>query len=292
MGAGDWHHRRDARRRTGRRHDDHAIVWIWWSRLQEATHARELDCLDEREQARLRRFRDAAAADRFVLGTALAKAAVSWLTGLAPHVVPLDRTCDRCGGLHGPPRLSPRGPTLSITHAGDLVGVALRAAHPVGLDVEPLGAVAGQAAEERWRAISSVLHPAEHRELMALDGRRRAVAALSAWTRKEAVLKAAHLGLTTQPKRLCVSTIGPPRVIEWPARPEYVARGVLAELRPDSAHVATVACLMPPTRGGASTPAQIRQLDGADALRACRRPPRGRRRRDVAYSTVLPDPKR
>jgi 4'-phosphopantetheinyl transferase len=45
-----------------------------------------------------------------------------------------DRTC-RCGAQHGKPVL-PGGPGFSLTHAGDLVGVAVHPGGAVGLDVE------------------------------------------------------------------------------------------------------------------------------------------------------------
>ena len=57
-----------------------------------------------------------------------------------PMRLAFDRTC-RCGAPHGKPVL-PGGPGFSLSHAGDLVGVAVRPDGPVGLDVEQVRDVA------------------------------------------------------------------------------------------------------------------------------------------------------
>ena len=104
--------------------------------------------------------------------------------GDAGRSLAFDRTC-RCGAPHGKPVL-PGGPGFSLSHAGDLVGVAVRPDGPVGLDVEQLRDVAdldALAAHVRSPAERSASRPGPRRVLPHLDAqggarqghRRRAV---------------------------------------------------------------------------------------------------------------------
>ena len=89
--------------------------------------------LDETERERLPRFRQAADRARYLAAHALTRLVLAGIVGEAPAALRFDRTC-RCGEQHGKPTL-PGGPGFSLTHAGDLVGVAVHDG-PVGLDVE------------------------------------------------------------------------------------------------------------------------------------------------------------
>lgn len=109
------------------------IVQVW-----RRDHPGPVDWLNEVERQRLSRFRSAAAAQDFLVGTTLARFALgSWL-GVAEADVPLDRTCERCGGPHGRPRVA--GANVSIAHADGTALVAVADA-PVGVDLEPFGRV-------------------------------------------------------------------------------------------------------------------------------------------------------
>lgn len=109
------------------------IVQVWRS-----DHPGPVDWLNAVERQRLSRFRSAAAAQDFLVGTTLARFALgSWL-GVPEADVPLDRTCERCGGPHGRPRVT--GANVSVAHADGTALVAVGDA-PVGVDLEPLGRV-------------------------------------------------------------------------------------------------------------------------------------------------------
>ena len=139
--------------------------------------------LDEHEARRRARFRLDADRDRFTLGTVLLRGLVAERTNVDFASATIDRTCDVCGEPHGRPRLAHPDLEASISHAGDVVAVALTAAGPVGVDIEvvPTG--------EYESLIASVCTPAEQE---FVRGPRDFYAY---WTRKEAVLKATGEGL-------------------------------------------------------------------------------------------------
>lgn len=99
---------------------------------------------------------------------------------VAPSAVRITRQpCTGCGGPHGRPVVAgATGVHFSLSHAGDLVAVAL-AAVPVGVDVEqvPPPHVAGETAP-------TALHPGEPAELAALPEAARPAAFARCWTRK------------------------------------------------------------------------------------------------------------
>jgi 4'-phosphopantetheinyl transferase len=139
--------------------------------------------LDEREAERRARLWQHPDRDRFTLATALLRLAVAERTGAAPASVELDRSCERCGGQHGRPRLPGTGLAASISHSGDVVAVALTEGAPVGVDVEVIGA------REYDSLVPSVCGQAERPFV------RSAADFCAYWTRKEAVLKATGDGL-------------------------------------------------------------------------------------------------
>jgi 4'-phosphopantetheinyl transferase len=153
------------------------------------------DLLDDEERERARRFRVAAARDRFVVAHAALRLVLGRRTGLAPEMLRFARRCGHCGGTdHGKPYLSAAGQSdidFSLSHSDALVLVALARGRLVGADVERVRrrtdvvAVARHAfAPAEWRAI----------EALATDGERRD-AFFRCWTRKEAYLKARGEGL-------------------------------------------------------------------------------------------------
>ncbi len=97
-------------------------------------------------------------------------------------------------GPHGKPFLDPHGGTpavrFNLSHAGDLVLVALAGETEVGVDIERLDRnvdVGGVA--ERF------FHPAEVAALHRAPEQQRAECFFTFWTRKEALIKAAGTGL-------------------------------------------------------------------------------------------------
>ncbi len=197
---------------------------IRWGRTVSASAA-DLSLLDAVERARRERYVQEADRRRFTLGVILTKREVAERTGLPPERVVLDRTCPGCGAPHGRP-LYP-GLHLSVSHSGDMVGVAV-ADVPVGLDVE-----------ERGRAIGE------------LDSHIRAAGEPPGdlhvyWTRKEALLKATGDGLKVPMTDLTVTGADrPAALLDWRGRPDLPARMRLHDLAPDPAYAAALALIAP-----------------------------------------------
>jgi 4'-phosphopantetheinyl transferase len=204
--------------------DDSCLVW--WANVAEhrPRHESVLSAVEVERATGPRRPADRV---RQVLGAALLRHAASLATGTPPDRVVVERTCGRCAKPHGRPTLPGTGLHASITHSGDLVGVALTAVAPVGLDVEQIYAV-DVAGLSRL-----VLHADE-----TADG----TGFFTYWTRKEAVVKATGDGLTVPLTEVRVSRPDePPHLHAYPGRatpPAY-----LADLRPADGYPAAVALL-------------------------------------------------
>lgn len=141
-------------------------------------------------------------------GRALLVAVLARELGVAPVELPrLTRSCQHCGGPHGPPRLPGARVTASLSRADGVVAVGWARtpgavpAPAVGLDVvDPDRPPPDPAA---------VLHPRERAR--GLDGHARTVGSehlRRAWARKEAVLKVSGHGLAVDPASL---DLGPGR---------------------------------------------------------------------------------
>lgn len=195
--------------------------------------------LDPVEAGRRAAFRTAADQARFTLGVVLTRTVLAALLDVTTEQVKLDRSCPDCGRPHGRPRLvSGVGPAFSISHSGDLVGVALATAPAVGLDVE-------QIAPARAEGLApAVLSTKERADFDRLPPARRATDFFRYWVRKESVLKATGEGLRVPLPDLTVSaTDQPPRLVEWAGRPDAPARFTLYDLEGDLAHAASLAVI-------------------------------------------------
>ncbi len=219
---------------------------MWWARRQDAA-PRLAGLLDPAEQQRFAAYRREADRERFLVGCALAKAVVAARTGVRAAEVSLDRTCPQCGRPHGKPvvraHAKPAGLELSVTHSGDLVGVAVATA-PVGVDVEQLdGRSRPPGGDDAAALARMVLAPAEQAVLAAVDPAGRARAFLVAWTRKEAVTKAQGDGLR-MPFNAVVVAADPagPRLTAWPY-PQDPGGVSLLDLDPAPGYVAALAVL-------------------------------------------------
>lgn len=161
---------------------------------------------------------------------ALLTGLVARLTGVAAASVGLTQRCPHCGaGDHGPLRVRIAGspavvPRVSLARAGGRLALAVTAAGPVGIDVESLADLA------RAPLDAVALSPAEAGTLAPLRPAVTAEALANIWTTKEAVLKAAGLGLRVDPRELTVilETAGPTdgrsprtasRTVSWPRAP-------------------------------------------------------------------------
>ena len=216
---------------------------MWWARPTEPDTAPGLVALlDDTERDRLHRFRLPADRARYLAGHALTRLVLADALGRSTADLAFDRTC-RCGAQHGKPAL-PGGPGFSLTHAGDLVGVAVHE-DPVGLDVE------------RVRALSDLAALATH-ACSPAETAPDPTAFFTLWTRKEALLKATGAGLSAPMNAI---TLGPSGLVGWVG--EHAPDGPvwLRDLRPAPDHLAAVA-------GLGAEPVEIRESDGDALLRA------------------------
>jgi 4'-phosphopantetheinyl transferase len=207
---------------------------VWWAAPLAPEGATALvGLLDAHERARLTRLRRPADRARYLAAHALARLVVSALVGNGSGAtaagLTFDRTC-RCGAAHGKPVL-PGGPGFSLSHSGQLVGVAVRPDGAVGLDVEQMREVADLVA-----LAAHVQSPAETARADAPGPS----AFFRAWTRKEALVKATGRGLATPMTGITLATAGA-AVEAWtgdgaPSGPMW-----LRDLTPASQHMAAVA---------------------------------------------------
>lgn len=187
--------------------------------------------------------------------------AVAGVLGIGRETVVIERRCERCGGRHGRPIVAAPAdvdrPEVSLSRADDTVAVAVSFAGPVGIDIESIRAVS-------LAPLDPVAFGTIERAALLLatgPGAERARASL--WTSKEAVLKAAGLGLRIDPLELTVSVPGPgdgaqPTLDAWPGAPFPVRRMQLVRLDPGQGLVGTVAVL---ARGSATAlPVTVREV--------------------------------
>lgn len=197
-----------------------------------------MDLLDSLERDRYRAYRRAEDQQRFLTGRVLARTIAGQHLGVEPGKVKLDATCPDCGKPHGRPRVVGSDLTLSISHAGERVGLAVTDGIPVGLDVE---AATRNSPDDLVRY---ALTDAEHAVVSALPADERAAAFFTYWARKEALMKATGRGLKLPLRSITLSPPGePPRLIASDDGTADPARVALADLDPGPGYRAAVAVL-------------------------------------------------
>ncbi|GAB3134978.1 4'-phosphopantetheinyl transferase superfamily protein [Amycolatopsis stemonae] len=212
------------------------IVVRWSSPLP--AEERFLRLLDDVEQGRFEAYRQDADKRRFLTGRVLAKTVAAERLGLAVESVKFDATCEDCGKPHGRPRVPGADLTLSISHSGELIGVAATPSVPVGLDVE----TAGRRADDGL--IEYALSPAEAAHLTGLSAEEKAAAFFVYWTRKEAVMKATGRGLRIPLKSITFSRFDePPRLLASDDAALDPAKTRLADLKAADGYRAAIAVL-------------------------------------------------
>jgi 4'-phosphopantetheinyl transferase len=216
---------------------------VWWARPAVET-PRLIALLDGIERDRHDAYRQTVDRARFLTGRVVAKAAVGEALGIEPGDVALDSTCPDCGRSHGKPRvIAPAGftgvlPELSISHSGNLVGVALTGGLPVGIDVEQERDV------EIDGLIRMTLSAAEQTTFATVPVPERDAAFFTYWSRKEAILKATGRGLAIAMTKVTVNPWDqPPRVLESQASEVDTARMRMAQLDAGSGYRACVAVI-------------------------------------------------
>jgi 4'-phosphopantetheinyl transferase len=167
---------------------------VWWWRTSPTVLPDDLALLDATERKRAARFQRPAPAAEFVSCRAAVRRILAPLLGIRPAALRLGRRpCPGCGAAdHGPPRVTEPECDwwISLAHSGG-AGLLAVAGAPVGVDLErardvPVEELAGIA-----------LSPTEAAHVRALPGEPDRIRAfLRCWTRKEAVLKGAGVGIT------------------------------------------------------------------------------------------------
>jgi 4'-phosphopantetheinyl transferase len=213
------------------------VVQVWWARRDGPGRTRT-DLLQARERQRRDDFRMPADQDRYTTGVAIGRIALGALTGTEPAALVLDRSCPDCDRWHGRPRLPGSPLRISVSHSGEWVVVALATGLELGADVERLATRV-----QPLQLAETVLTPEEGAALRALPAARHMEAFITAWTRKEAALKATGDGLRTPLTGIVVSGWSQPAaLIGYRDRPEVVAAARMYDLdAPDDYRASLVA---------------------------------------------------
>lgn len=161
------------------------LAWSSW--LDEADVL-----LDPSEQRRSQSRHDPAERDSLVLCYALHRLLLGRVMGCVAGAVPLHRDASGC------PRIAGGNLFTSLSHAGTGAAVAITAAGPVGVDIEP-----ASRASVMPDIADRISHP-DDQGIPATPGTARARALLRLWVRKEAFLKAAGTGLAQEMDTLAV----------------------------------------------------------------------------------------
>jgi 4'-phosphopantetheinyl transferase len=175
---------------------------IWVATIPEFTeHQAALhDVLTPDERAHVHSSRGGRATARLSRG--LLRLVLAHYLNLPPAEIEIDRSCPDCGRSHGRPRLSRRPETatkaieFSVSHGGDLLVLAFADNAPVGVDVEPVGALEDVGAE----LLEFTLTATERLRVLDVPAPQRKRMFLRHWTGKEAILKALGTGLDLEPQ--------------------------------------------------------------------------------------------
>lgn len=166
-----------------------AGVALWLVDLARPAPTQELACLSTEEQVRAARFRAVRDRDRYLRTHAAMRQLLARHTGRVAHE--LVYVTGRFGkpSLVGAPACH-----FNLSHSEDMAVIAISDAAEIGVDVEVLREVpdASALAEQHFT-------PAERAEYALVPAGQSHRAFLRVWTRKEACLKAAGLGLSLAP---------------------------------------------------------------------------------------------
>jgi 4'-phosphopantetheinyl transferase len=206
-------------------------VWVLNGTTVETLHG-AMTLLDEEERRQAAAYRDETAARSFVLRRSLTKSLLGDSLGVPPISVQITRRCAFCGHLsHGKPQLVGHELGFSVSWSGSWVAVAVAPQGQIGLDIEMLRGC--EPSPDHWAAVhGSTAQPSETSEQ----------AMLQIWTRKEAVLKCAGIGMAISLDAIAVTPPdAPPAVVSLPDGLGLPTDYHLYELRVDAAVVMSMA---------------------------------------------------
>jgi 4'-phosphopantetheinyl transferase len=161
-------------------------VQIWLSSLDDVDLPPARRSFSPQELARAERIGAAQLRRRFLARRWMARTLLAEATGEAPAGLALERSCERCGGLHpASPLAGERGEVW--WSASSSAGLAVVAVSPwrVGVDIEE------RRERSRWERISRRFYTEDERRAVGGSADRF----LEFWTLKEAFLKAIGMGL-------------------------------------------------------------------------------------------------
>ncbi|WP_434624396.1 4'-phosphopantetheinyl transferase family protein [Azospirillum sp. B2RO_4] len=162
------------------------VVRVWFADLAALSAHREamraLLSADELERAD--RFMMERLTERFILRRGLLRLLLGRCTGRDPAGLVFDY------GTHGKPALA-GGPAFNLSDSEDALAIAVAAEGRIGVDIERLRPI-----ESADGIADRFFHPTERVALQGLGPDQRDEGFLLAWTRKEAFIKAAGVGLS------------------------------------------------------------------------------------------------
>jgi len=200
-------------------------VDLWWADVRrERPGPGDRAALSAGERTKAAAFRFGADRHRYEVAHVLLRRVLAERVGAAPAELSFGRDpCPTCGRSGGRPTLPGSGLHFSLTHAGDLVGVAV-AAVPVGVDVEgPL--------RNCPCPLAANMHPADRDRVTPLPEPERHAETLRWWARVESLLKCRGEGIGHGLDAYAVLGPGPDRtglaggcgIVSLPALPGYEA---------------------------------------------------------------------
>lgn len=194
--------------------------------------------LSPEEKVRHDRFHSRHDRDQFALGRGGLRVLLARYCRSSPAEVPLRLTPEGKPVL--PAGTNPDGWMFNVAHADGLVVWAFARDRLVGIDTEPVRPLAEEAG-----VVADYFTPAEVEAYRALPEGERTRGFLRAWTRKEAVLKAAGVGLTEGLAHFVVS-LGPDEpacVLRGEPGGIDASRWSLHDLKIDPGHITALAVL-------------------------------------------------
>jgi 4'-phosphopantetheinyl transferase len=166
---------------------------VWRVTLNDETLAeRYWPLLSAEEQGRAQRFYREILTTRYVVAHGALRTILAGYVGDRPEAL------EFVTGAHGKPALVPRSPDapsieFNLSHSDDLALIAVARSRPVGVDVERWSD-----SVEHLELAERFFSPVEHSNLLTLASEPELVAPgfFSAWTRKEAYMKATGYGIS------------------------------------------------------------------------------------------------
>ncbi|MFZ6769526.1 4'-phosphopantetheinyl transferase family protein [Undibacterium sp. Di26W] len=175
---------------------------IWLASLAQLREYRPglQDLLSSAEQARCQRYMHQDDRDRYLGGRALVKLAVAINTGVPVQDMSIVLATSGKPAIVFARHAPPPPPSISISHAGELIIVALGNMSDIGVDVELL-----HHDVNLDELMSVVCSASEIAEINRLNSKSRTQKFYEFWVLKEAYLKATGDGLSADARRLIFS---------------------------------------------------------------------------------------